>query len=143
MKLVKIHRILSFKQSNWLKNVDFNTKKKQESLDEFNKSLHKLLNNCIYDKSIEHQRKRMNVKLISDQKTYLRCANKPNFISSKIFDKNFVAVHCSKTVLTLNKSIYVGFCILELQKLLLYQFHYDCVLKTFDNIKLLFTDTDS
>ena len=53
------------------------------------------------------------------------------------------AVHCSKTVLTLNKLIYVGFCILELQKLLLYQFHYDCVLKTFDNIKLLFTDTDS
>ena len=85
----------------------------------------------------------MNVKLVNDKKTYQRCVNKPNFISQKRFDKNFVAVHCSKKVLTLNKPIYVGFCILELSKLLIYQFHYDYVLKTFGNAKLLFTDTDS
>ena len=102
-----------------------------------------MLNNCIYGKSIENQRKRMNVKLINDKKTYQRCVNKPNFISQKIFDKHFVAVHCSKAVLTLNKPIYVGFCILELSKLLMYQFHYDYVLKIFDNVKLLFTNTDS
>ena len=77
------------------------------------------------------------------KKTYQRCVNKPNFISSKIFDKNFVAVHCSKTVLTLNEPIYVVFFILELLKLLTYQFHYDYVLKTFYNVKLLFKDTDS
>ena len=144
MKLIKIHRILSFKQNNWLKKyVDFNTKKKKESTDEFNKGLYKLLNNCIYDKSIENQRIRMNVKLISDKKTYQRCVNKPNFISQKIFDKKFVAVHCSKTVLTLNKPIYVGFCILELSKLSMYQFYYYYILKTFNNVKLLFTDTES
>ena len=67
---------------------------------------------------------------------------KQSFISQKIFDKKFVTVHCSKTVLTLNKPIYVGFSILELSKLLMYQFHYDYVLKAF-NAKLLFTDTDS
>ena len=61
----------------------------------------------------------------------------------KIFDKSFIAVHCVKTVLTLNKPIYVGFCILELSKLLMYQFHFDYVLKTFKSAKLLFTDTDS
>ena len=77
------------------------------------------------------------------KKTYLRCVNKPSFISEKIFDKNVVAVHCSKTALTLNKPIYVGFCILALSKLLMYQFHYDYVLKTFNSVKLLFTDTDS
>ena len=144
MKLVKIYRILSFKQSNWLKKyVDFNTKKRQESTDEFNKNLYKLLNNCIYGKSIENQKKRINVKLINDKKSYQRCVNKPNFICQKIFDKNFVAVHCSKTVLTLNKPIYVGFSILELPKLLMYQFHYDYVLKTFNGVKLSFTDTDS
>ena len=80
--------------------------------------------------------------MINDKKAYTRCVNKPNFISQKIFDKNFVAVHCAKTVLTLNKPIYVGFSILELSKLLMYQFHYDYVLKAFD-AKFLFTDTDS
>ena len=144
MKLVKIHGISSFRQSNWLKRYsDFNTEKRQKSPDEFNKNLYKLLNNCIYGKSIESQRKRMNVKLVNDKKVYQRCVNKPNFISQKIFDKKFVAVHCSKTALTLSKPIYVGFSILELSKLLMYQFHYDYVLKTSNDVKLFFTDTDS
>ena len=101
-----------------------------------------MLNNCAYGKSIENIRKRINVKLINDKKTYQKFVNKPSFISQNIFDKKFLAVHCSKTVSSLNKPIYVGFSILELSKLLMYQFHCDCVLKTF-NAKLLFTDTDS
>ena len=64
-------------------------------------------------------------------------------MSQKVIDKNFVAVSCSKKVLALSKPIYIGFCILELSKLLMYQFHYDYVLKTFNDVKLLFTDTDS
>ena len=144
MKLVKIHRILSFKQSNYLKKYsDLNTTKRQTSLDGFSRSLYKLLNNCIYRKSIENIHRRVNIKLINDKKKYQKVVNKLNFISQKVFNEYFVAVHCSKKVLTLNKPIYAGFCILELSKLLMYQFHYDYVLKTFDNIKLLFTDTDS
>ena len=112
MRLLKIHRILSFKQCNWLKSyTDFNTKKIQESGDEFSKGLYKLMDNCIYGKSIENIRKRINVNLINDKKMYQKIVNKPNLISSKITDKNFVAVHCKESVLTLNKSIYVGFCI--------------------------------
>ena len=65
------------------------------------------------------------------------------FHITKIFDKNFIVVHQIKTDLTLNKPIYVGVCILELSKLLMYQFHYDYVLKTFKSAKLLFTDTES
>ena len=76
------------------------------------------------------------------KKRYLKIVNKPDFISQKMIDKNFVAVHCKKKVLTLNKPIYIGFCILELSKLLMYRFHCDYVLKTFD-VNLLFTDTDS
>ena len=120
IKLVKIHRILKFKQSNWLKEyVDFNADKRKNSLDKFNKNLYKLMINCIYGKNIECVRKTVNIKLINNKKTYLNCVNKPNFISQKIFDKDFVAVHCAKTVLTLNKPIYVGFCTLELSKLLM------------------------
>ena len=135
---------MSFKQSNWLNSyADFNTEKRKQSNDEFNKNLYELLNNCIYGKSIKNIRKRMYVKLINGKKVYLKYVNKPNFISQKIIDKNFVAVHCSKKVLTLNKPVYVGFTILELSKLKMYQFHYDYVLKTFNDAKLLFTGTDS
>ena len=99
--------------------------------------------NCIYCESVENIRKRINAKLINDKKPYQEIVNKPNFISQKVIDKNFVAVHCFKKVLILNKPIDFGFCILELQKLLMYQFHYNYVLKALNDAKLLFTDTES
>ena len=88
MKLVKIHRILSFKQSNCLKVfADFNTEKRKQSNDKFNKGLYKRFNKFIYGKRIENIRKRINAKLINDKKTYQKIVNKPNFISQKIIDK--------------------------------------------------------
>ena len=72
IKLVKVHRILKSKQSNWLKEyVEFDTKKRQESTDEFNKNFFKLLINCVYSKSMENIRKRINFRLINDSKEYL------------------------------------------------------------------------
>ena len=91
---------------------------------------------------MENFRKRISVKLINNSKDYLRCVSKPNFISQEIFDKTFIAVHQIKSVLTLNKRIYVGFSILELSKLLMYKFYYDYVCNKYD-AKLLLTDTDS
>ena len=94
------------------------------------------------EKSMENIRKGVNLKLINDSKEYLKCVSKPNFISQIIFDKTFIAVHLIKTVLSLNKPIYVGSCILKLSKLLMHKFHYDYVCNKF-NARLLFTDTDS
>ena len=91
---------------------------------------------------MENIRKRINVKLINNSKDHVRCVSTPNFISQKIFGKNFIAVHQIKSVLTLDRPIYVGFSILELTKLLMYKFHYEYVKQKFD-AKLLFTDTDS
>ena len=91
LKLIKIHKVLSFKQSDWLKKyVDFNTDKRKKRPDEFSKNLYKLLINCIYGKSEENQRKKINVKLVNDNKTFQKVVNKPNFVSQKIFKKNFV-----------------------------------------------------
>ena len=42
----------------------------------------------------------------------------------KILQKSFVAIHEIKPVLTLNKPVYVGLTILDLSKLLMYEFHY-------------------
>ena len=87
-------------------------------------------------------RKRINVKLVNDAKDYVRCISKPSFISQKIFSKNFVVIHKIKPVLTFNKPLYVGFSILDLSKLLMYEFRYKYIKSKFDT-KLLFTDTYS
>ena len=91
---------------------------------------------------MENLRKIINVELINNAKDYIRWVSKPSFISQKTFSKNFVAVHKIKPVLTLNKPNYVGFSILDLNKLLMLGFHYKYVKNKF-NAKLLFTDTDS
>ena len=92
MKLIKIHRVLKFRQSNWLKEyIQFNTEKKN-AVSEFEKNFFKLLINCMYGKSMENIRKRISVKLMNNSKDYLRCVSKPDFNSQKIFDKTFIAV---------------------------------------------------
>ena len=94
MKLSKIHRAIKSKQSNWLKEyVDFNTEKRKNSKNGFEKSFFKLLVNSIYDKCMENIRKRINVKLINNSNEYARYVSKPNFISQKIFSRDFVAIH--------------------------------------------------
>ena len=98
--------------------------------------------NSTFGKTMENLRKRINVRLINNAKDYVKCVSKPTFVSQKIFSKNFVAIHKIKPVLVLNKPIYVGFSILELSKLLMYDFHYGYFKNKF-NSRLLFTDTDS
>ena len=143
MKLTKIHRVLKFKQSDWLKKyIDINTDKRKNIANSFGKYFFKLMNNSVFGKTMENLRKRISVKLVNNSKDYVRCVSKPCFISQKIFSKNFVAIHQIKPVLTLNKPIYVGFSILDLSKLLMYEIHYKYIKSKFD-AKLLFTDTYS
>ena len=100
------------------------------------------MNNSAFGKTMENLRKRISVKLVNNAKDYVRSISKPSFISQKIFSKNFVAIHEIKPVLTLNKPIYIGFTILYLSKLLMYEFHYENYIKSKFNAKLSFTDTD-
>ena len=106
------------------------------------KPFSKLIVNSVYGKTMENLRKRISVKLVNNEKDYLKHATKPTFISQKIFDKNFAAIHEIRPVLTLNKPIYVGFTVLELSKWLMYDFHYNFIKKYLD-ANLLFADTDS
>ena len=67
---------------------------------------------------------------------------RPTHVTHKIFDKNYAAILEIKSVLTLKKTIYVGFTVLELSKWLMYDFHYNFIRNHFD-AAFLFTDTDS
>ena len=139
IKLNKIHRVLKFKQCDWLKKyIDFNTNKRKNVANSLEKDISKLKNNSVFGKTMENLRKRINVRLVNNAKYYVRHISKPSFVSQKIFNKNFVA----KPVLTLNKPIYAGFSILDLSKLLMYEFHYKYI-NSKSSANLLFTDTDS
>ena len=98
--------------------------------------------NFVYGKTMENLRKRINVRLATNEKDFLKYTSKPTYITHKIFVKNYAAIHEVKLVLTLNKPIYVGFTVLELSKWLMYDFHQNFVKNNFD-AELLFTDTDS
>ena len=94
MKFTKIHRILIFKESDWLKiYIDFNTHKRKNAANSFEKDFFKLMNNSVFGKTMGNLRKRINIKLINNAKDYVRCISKPSFISKKIFNKNIVAIH--------------------------------------------------
>ena len=80
------------------------------------------MNNSVFGKTMENQRKRIKARLVNNAKDYVRHVSKPSFVPQKIFNKNFVAIHVIKRVLTLNKPVYVGFSILDLSKLLMYKF---------------------
>ena len=145
MKLTKIHRVLEFNQSPWLKQyIDFNTQKRTNAKNSFEKDFFKLMNNSVFGKTMENIRKRVNVKLITDKKQLLKWASKPTFVNSKIFNENLVALNKIKEQIKLNKPAYVGMCILDLSKTLMYDFHYNYIKQKYGSkAKLLFTDTDS
>ena len=82
------------------------------------------MNNSVFGKTMENIRKRVDVRLVTDEKKLLKLTGKPTYVSSKIFNENLVAVHKIKEILTLNRPAYVGMCILDLSKTLMYDFHY-------------------
>ena len=79
MKLTKIHRVLEFKQSDWMKRyIDFNTEKKINAANDFEKGFFKLMINSVYGKAMENLRKRINVRLENKAEDFLKYTNKPN-----------------------------------------------------------------
>ena len=80
------------------------------------KDFFKLMNNSVFGKTMENIRKRVDVRLVTDENKLLKMAAKPTYVSSKIFNENLVAVHKIKETLTLNRPAYVGMCILDLSK---------------------------
>ena len=140
MKLTKIHRAVQFKQSDWMKRyIDFNTEKRKNAANNFEKDFFKLMINSVYGKTMENLRKKINVRLVNNEKVFLKYTSRPTYVTHKLFGKDYTAIHEIKTVLVLKKPIYVGFTVLDL---MMYNFHYNFIKNNF-NAELLFTDTDS
>ena len=86
MKLTKIHRVLKFKQSDWMKKyIDVNTEKRKNATNDFEKDFFKLIINSVYGKAMENLRKRINVRLVNNEKD-LKYTSRPTHITHKVFD---------------------------------------------------------
>ena len=109
LKLKKVHRVLEFDQSPWLRQyIDFNRQKRAEARNAFEKDFFKLMNNSVYGKTCENLKKRVDVRLVTDQNKLSKLTSKPTYVNSKIFTEDLVAVHKIKETLKFDRPAYVG-----------------------------------
>ena len=147
MVVEKIHEIISFKQSRLLeKYISFNTQKRNRAKNDFEKDFLKLLVNAAFGKFLENVRNRLELELIKKDNV------KKNFNQqSKL---TFNGIHKSYDIrdsytfkqnqVVMDKAIYVGFAILELSELHIYETYYDVLQPYFDQeeLQLHYIDTD-
>ncbi|XP_075211196.1 uncharacterized protein LOC142318514 [Lycorma delicatula] len=145
LRVTKVHKILQFIQSPWLKSyINLNTINRQSATNDFEKDLFKLMNNAVFGKCMENVRKRINLELVSSEKRLMKLIAKPTFKDRIIYNENLCAVQCTKEKIKLDKPLYVGLSVLELSKTLMYNFHYNIMKKKYrSKINLLYMDTDS
>ncbi|KAL4098045.1 hypothetical protein QTP88_022717 [Uroleucon formosanum] len=145
LKIEKIHRVLEFSQSPWLKSyIDFNTNLRSEAKNEFEKEYFKLMNNSVYGRTMMNVRNHVDIRLCSKGSTVEKLITKPNFDRRTIFTENLAAVHMKRTQISFKQPIYIGMCVLDLSKMLMYDFYYNIIKKKYGNrVRLLYTDTDS
>ncbi len=141
--ITKIKRVLKFRQSTWLADyVQFNTDKRAQATNAFEKDFYKLLNNSGYGKLIQNNRKHRGVKALFPNAGKMTWS--PYLLDRKIINKDFVLGYMKPTKVNLNSPVGVGTVVLDHSKYLMYNFYYNVMKKTFDtSLRLLFTDTDS
>ena len=148
---ITINQMIKFKQSKWMeKYINLNTKLRMESKNDFEKAFYKLMNNAVYGKCLENVRAYSNTEIVSDSKRQLKLQNDSRY-KNDIYIRNDEDSRGSlrvferyKKQVILNKPIFVGFSILDISKIIMYDQYYHIQDKYGENkVKLLFTDTDS
>lgn len=146
--LKKVHRVLSFRQQKWLKPyIELNTDMRKNATNEFEKNFYKLMANAVYGKTMENVRSRIDLHLVRKwegrygAQAYIA---KPNFKRSIAFSEDFVAIEMNKTSIKFDKPIAVGMAVLDISKIVMYNFFYNHLKEQYgDDVQLLYTDTDS
>ena len=145
LKLKKIHRIIAFNQEAWLKPyIDMNTELRKLARNDFEKDLFKLMNNSVFGKTMENIRKHRDIKLVTTYKKRSKLVSEPNYHTINLISEDLSIIKMKKTKVKMNKPIYLGLSILEISKILMYEFWYDYMKPKYnDNVRLCYMDTDS
>ena len=108
------------------------------------KDLFKLMNNSVFGKTMENIRKNREIKLVTTNKKRSKLVSEPNYHTINIISEDLSIIEMKKTKVKMNKPIYLGLSILEISKILMYEFWYDYMKPKYnDNVRLFYMDTDS
>ena len=121
-----------------------NAKLRQEAKNNFEKDFFKLMNNAVFEKTMENVRKNRDIKLVTTERRRNYLISEPNYHTTIFFTENLLAIELKKTQILMNQPVYLGLSILDLSKTIMYDFLCDYVTPKYgDNGKLCYTDTDS
>ena len=124
LRLKKVHRIIQFKQKALLKvYIDMNTELRKNAKNEFEKNFFKLMNNSVFGKTMENVN-----KLVTSNKRRKRLVSEPNYHSCKKFSDHLMAIEMKKTRVKMTKPLYLGMSILNISKILMYEFWYNHII---------------
>ena len=145
IKVKKIHRVIEFNQKELLKlYIDMNTELRKATNNDFEKDLFKLMNNSVFGKTIENIRKHRDIKLVTTDKRISKLVSEPNYHTINLISEDLSIIEMKKTKVKMNKPIYLGLSILEISKILMYEFWHDYMKPKYNNnVKLCYMDTDS
>ena len=123
LKFKKIHRVLEFNQKEWLKPyIDMNTELRKAEKNDFEKDLFKLMNNSVFGKTMENIRKQRHTKLVTTDKKRSKLVSEPNSHTVHLISEDLSIVEKKKTKVKMKRPIYLGLSILEISKILMYEF---------------------
>ena len=143
LKIKQIHRIIEFNQEAWLKPyIDMNTELRKLARNDFEKDLFKLMNNSVFGKTMQNIRKHREIKLKTTDKKRSKLVSEPNYHTINLISEDLSIIEMKKTKVKMNKPIYLGLSILEISKILMYEFRYD-YMKPKYNVRLCYMDKDS
>ena len=126
LKLRKVHQVIEFQHSNWMKPyIMLNTRLRTAAKKEFEKEFFKLMNNSVFGKTMESIRNHKDMKLVTRERKYQKYVMKPNFKDGYPSSKHLFAVEMGKKEIKMNRPVYLGQTILDLSKMLMYEFLYD------------------
>ena len=102
------------------------------------------MNNSVFGKTMENIRKHRDIKLVTTDKKRSNLVSEPNYHTINLISEDLSIIEMKKTKVKMNKPIYLGLSILEISKILMYEFWYDYLKPKYnDNVRLCYMDTDS
>ena len=121
-----------------------NTELRKLAKDDFEKDLYKLMNNAVFGKTMENNRKHRDIKLVTTDKKRNKLVSEPNYHTMNYISEELSIIEMNKAKVKMNKPIYLGLSILDISKILMYEFWYDYMKPKYGNrVKLCYMDTDS